>query len=384
MKPMYIYNAQLMTMCREDDFLIPNGYVKIENGVITEVSEGVPTDISDNDINAEGKILMPGLIDAHTHMGVIGSGEGEEGDDVNEFTDPVTPHLRAIDGVNPLDRYFEDARKSGVTAVVTGLGSTNPIGGDMILMKTAGIRADDMLIKKAGIKFALGENPKGCYSDRDEFPVTRMSTAAAIREALKKAKRYLEDIEAAEEGELPELDVRSEALIPLLKGEIPAHFHCHRLDDIFTATRICNEFSLSRLLIHCTEGHLGAEILGKDGESAVLGPIICDRGKPELRNITPKNAAELYKNGVKIAICTDHPEIPIDYLLTSAAVCVKHGLPREEALRAITVNPAEMLGVSDQIGCIKKGADADLVLMSGDPLDIMSEPLMVMIDGKIV
>lgn len=383
---MIIYNAKILPMDpdRSMPFSIDCGYAVIENGVIAEVCAGDPENISPDDINAGGHILMPGMIDAHTHMGIIGSGEGEEGDDVNEFTDPVTPHLRAMDGVNGMDPYFADALRTGVTAVVTGCGSTNPIGGDMILMKTAGRRVDDMLIKRAAIKFALGENPKGCYSDRDESPVTRMATAAAIREALKKAQRYMQDTENAEEDELPEFDAKSEALIPLLKGEISAHFHCHRIDDIFTAMRICREFSLPHLLIHCSEGHLAADILGNEHENAVMGPIICDRGKPELRNISLENAAKLYKNGVNVAICTDHPEVPIDYLPMSAAMCVKHGLPYEEGLRAVTSNPAAMLGMSGKIGSIVKGAAADMVIMSGDPLDIMTDALCVISDGRVV
>ena len=381
---MYIYNAEIITMDTKAPH-IPSGYVRVEKGKIREISAGAPEKISEGDINAGGNILMPGLIDIHTHMGFIGDGAGDEGIDVNEGSDPVMPQLRSVDGINFRDGYFADAVKAGVTSVVTGVGSLNPIGGDMLAIKTAARCLDEAVIRRSGIKFALGENPKSYYTERDEAPQTRMATAALIREALEKAKRYGEQLDRAEEPEdRPDYDIKSEALLPLLKGELRAHFHCHRADDIMTALRICDEFGLKPLLVHCTEGHLIADILGEKGAEAVVGPIICDRGKPELRNITPKNAAELYKNGVKIAICTDHPEIPIDYLLTSAAVCVKHGLPREEALRAITVNPAEMLGVSDQIGCIRKGADADLVLMSGDPLDIMSEPLMVMIDGKIV
>lgn len=380
---MYIYNARIFPMDAPE---ISQGYVKLENGLIAEVSAGTPGKLTEEDINADGKMLFPGFIDAHSHIGLIGSGMGMEGEDVNEDSDPVTPHLRTIDGLCFTDAYFKDAAASGVTCCVTGVGSSNAIGGDFIAVKTSGRCAEEMLIRTVGIKFALGENPKVTFSDKDSTPVTRMATAALMREALYKAKRYMEDKASAEENgeDAPDYDIKSEALIPLLKGELKAHFHCHRADDIMTALRIAKEFDLKCVLIHCTEGHKIADILGKENVSAVIGPVICDRGKPELAELTTANAGILYKNGVKTAICTDHPELPVQYLPASAAFCVKAGLPREEALKALTINSAEIAGIQDRAGSITAGKDADLVLWSCDPLEIMSEPLWTMINGKIV
>lgn len=378
---MYIYNAEIHTMEGVKPFV---GYVGFENGKITSVGEGEPADIHSDSFDAEGKKLFPGFIDPHSHIGLIGDGMGVEGEDVNEDTDPVTPQLRTIDGINCFDRCFSDAVSCGVTTAVTGVGSSNPIGGDFIAVKTHGRCADEMLIRKVGIKFALGENPKSTFSDKDSAPVTRMATAAIIREALFKAKRYLDDKNFANENDesLPEFDIKSEALIPLFEHKLKAHFHCHRADDIMTAVRISKEFGLDYVLIHCTEGHKIADILGREKASALTGPIICDRGKPELAELTTANAGVLAKNGVKVAICTDHPEIPVQYLAASAAYCVKAGLPKEEAMKALTINAAEIVGIADRVGSIKVGKDADFALFDGDPLEIMTNCSAVFIDGK--
>ncbi len=382
---MLIYNAEIYSS--DGTVMIPNGYVRCHNGRIACIGEGMPKEnISGKDVNAEGLRLYPGLIDIHTHMGLIGDGQDAEGEDVNEDSEPVTPHLRTIDGFCYTDGYFSDAIRAGITCCVTGVGSTNPIGGDLIAVKTAGRSPDEMLLKRVGIKFALGENPKSTFSERDAAPITRMATAALIREALFKAQRYMKDkSDALESGDsLPEFDMKSEALIPLLKNEIKAHFHCHRADDILTAVRIAEEFALEYVLIHCTEGHIAAEILGGKKASAVVGPIICDRGKPELSGQTLENAAILLKNGVNVAICTDHPEVPIQYLPASAAYCVKAGLPKAEAMRGITSRAAEIAGISDRVGEIATGMDGDMFLADGDPLDIMTDVKMTFINGKTV
>ena len=381
---MIIYNAKIYPM---DGDIIPRGYVRTENGKIAEVAHGTPKSVSSEDIDAQGMILMPGLVDIHTHMGFIGDGAGEECTDVNEGSDPITPQLRAIDGLNFRDGYFTDAVKAGVTSVVAGVGSLNPIGGDMIALKTSADCLDSAVIRTVGIKFAFGENPKSRYSENDDPPQTRMATAALIREALYKAKHYMQDKQAAEndpELSLPEYDIKCEALIPLLKGEVKAHMHCHRADDIMTALRICDEFSLKPLLVHCTEGYLIGDILAKRGAEVVVGPIISDRGKPELANLTPENAAKLFAAGIRPAICTDHPEVPINYLSLSAAICAKHGLPREAALSAITSRAAEIGSVSDRVGTLTVGKDADMILIDSDPLDVFSNVVMTVIDGKIV
>ncbi len=380
---MYIYNAQIFPM---DAAPIELGFIEINGKIISSVSAGMPENISDNDINANGMLVFPGFIDAHSHIGMLGDGMGAEGDDINEENDPITPHLRAIDALSFTDGYFMDAVKAGITTAVTGCGSANPIGGDMIAVKTHGVCADKMLLRKVGIKFALGENPKSTYSEKDTSPVTRMATAALIREALFKAKRYMDDKDEAlnNDESLPEFDMKSEALIPLLRHELKAHFHCHRADDIMTAVRLAKEFELDYVLVHCTEGHIIADLLGKKEASAIVGPVICDRGKPELARLTTANAGILYNNGVKIAICTDHPELPVQYLNTSAAYCVKAGLDRLEALKAITINPAVITGIWDRVGSVTVGKDADLIMLNGDPLDIMTDVVMTMINGQIV
>lgn len=383
---MKIYNVQIKTM--EKRRSIENGWIEIENGKIIAVEEGSPDVVGTEDLDGQGKLLIPGFIDAHTHLGIIENGIDFEGDDCNEATDPFTPQLRTIDGINPMDRCFEEAYKRGITSAVVAPGSANPCGGEIIAVKTYGRRIDDMIIKPVGIKFALGENPKRVYNDRDETPVTRMATAALIREGLTKAKRYLADIDAyeidKENNDMPEFDLKNHALIPLLRREISAHFHCHRADDMFTAVRIANEFDLKLVIVHATEGHLIADILGTEKLSAISGPVICDRCKPEMKGLELKNTAELIKNGVKTSICTDHPVIPIQYLPASAAMAVKGGLDSDIALEAITINAAEIAGIDDTTGSIAVGKDADLQLYCGNPLDIMNDPELVMINGKVL
>lgn len=383
---MKIYNVQIKTM--EKRRSIENGWIEIENGKIIAVEEGSPDVVGTEDLDGQGKLLIPGFIDAHTHLGIIENGIDFEGDDCNEATDPFTPQLRTIDGINPMDRCFEEAYKRGITSAVVAPGSANPCGGEIIAVKTYGRRIDDMIIKPVGIKFALGENPKRVYNDRDETPVTRMATAALIREGLTKAKRYLADIDAyeidKENNDMPEFDLKNHALIPLLRREISAHYHCHRADDMFTAVRIAKEFDLKLVIVHATEGHLIADILGTEKLSAISGPVICDRCKPEMKGLELKNTAELIKNGVKTSICTDHPVIPIQYLPASAAMAVKGGLDSDIALEAITINAAEIAGIDDTTGSIAVGKDADLQLYCGNPLDIMNDPELVMINGKVL
>lgn len=383
---MKIYNVQIKTM--DGGRTIPNGWIEVENGKITAVESGTPENITESDINGKSGLLLPGFIDAHTHLGIIENGIDFEGDDCNEATDPFTPQMRTIDGINPFDRCFKEARKRGITSVVVAPGSANPCGGEIIAMKTMGRRADDMLIKTTGIKFALGENPKRTYNDRDEMPVTRMATAAVIREGLAKAVRYLDDVNVFESDrenhDMPEYDIKCEALIPLLNGEIAAHFHCHRADDMFTALRISKEFGLKAVIVHATEGYLIADILGTEkGIAAISGPVICDRCKPEMKGLDIKNTAELVRNGVKTSICTDHPVIPIQYLPASAAMAVKGGLDYESALEAITIKAAEIADIDKTTGSITVGKDADIQLYHGNPLDIANEPELVMIGGKI-
>lgn len=382
---MRIYNVKIKTMTDIGD--IENGFIEYENGIFTKVCAGTPADISENDFDGKGGLLMPGFIDAHTHLGIIENGIDFEGDDCNEATDPFTPHLRVIDGINPLDRCFSEAVSRGITCAVISPGSANPCGGEIIAAKTSGRRIDDMILRKIGIKFALGENPKRVYNDRDETPVTRMATAAVIREGLAKAKRYLDDLNEyendSENSDMPELDMKNESLVPLLRKEISAHFHCHRADDIFTALRISKEYDINPVIVHATEGHLVADILGKENVTAIAGPLLCDRCKPEMNALELKNVSELVKNGVKTAICTDHTVIPIQYLPTCATLAIKGGLSYEDALKAITSNAAEAAGISDRVGSIEVGKDADFQIYKNgeNPLDILSEPKIVVADG---
>ncbi len=392
---MIIKNVKIKTMTGSD---IENGYVRFTDKITELGSMDELSPMIEEVIDGTGKTLYPGFVDAHCHLGMWSDGLSMqlEGDDGNETTDPCTPHLRAIDSINAMDKCFADAVSAGVTCVCTGVGSANAIGGSFALIKTFGSKRVDKLIVKnpIAIKFALGENPKSTYNDRDEAPVTRMATAALIREQLQKALRYKQDLDeyASKKGtddevSKPDFDAKCEALLPLFSGDrrrkLKAHFHCHRADDIFTAIRIAKEFSLDYVLIHCTDGGIIPEELAEDSPAVVLGPLFGDRGKPELAHhdiATPRILAE---HGIKAAICTDHPETPIQHLPLTAALAVRGGLPREDALKAITINAAEILGAADRIGSIEVGKDADFTLFSGDPLDLTVTPDLVIVGGKV-
>ncbi|MBQ9948153.1 MAG: amidohydrolase family protein [Oscillospiraceae bacterium] len=388
---MVIKNVKICSMAGKD---IENGFVRISGGIFSEVGSMTEyRDTEDEITDGCGLSLYPGFIDAHCHIGMWNDGLTFEGEDGNEDTDPSTPHLRALDSIDPMDRCFSDAISAGVTSVCTGVGSANPIGGSFVIMKTWGSKRIDKLIVKspAAIKFALGENPKNTYNDRDESPVTRMATAAVIREQLMKAKRYLADKKEYErlkgtddEISEPDYDIKCEALLPLFAEEnkLKAHFHCHRADDIFTAVRLSKEFGLDYVLIHCTDGAVIADELAEDCPAVVTGPLFGDRGKPELRNHDIKTPCVLSENGIKCAICTDHPETPIQYLPLTAALAVRGGLSRDEALRGITIYAAETIGISDILGSIEVGKQADFSLFKGDPLDLTVTPEMVFIEGR--
>lgn len=382
---MLIINARIFTM--EGD-PIENGFVRFEDGKFTEV--GPMTALADTEgaFDAEGRSLYPGFIDAHCHLGMWEDGLGFEGDDGNEETDPVTPQLRAVDAVNPMDRCFKEAAMAGVTTVLTGPGSGNPIGGQWLAMKTGGRRVDDMLVEEyAGMKFAFGENPKTVYHEKSQSPNTRMATAAIIREQLKKAQHYMKDLDAAladDELDEPEFDAKCEALLPLLRREKKAFIHCHRADDIFTAVRIAKEFDLDYVIVHCTEGWMVADILKAEGVNAVCGPILCDRSKPELRNLNTAGMAKMFEQGMETALCTDHPVIPIQYLPLCAGVAVGAGLPWYEGLKSITVNAARIAGIADRVGSVAPGKDADFTLYSTDPFLPYSRPDKVFILGSEV
>lgn len=384
---MIIINAEIHTM-DENNTVIKNGYIEYYDGKIKDIGDMKElTHISSEIFDAENLPLYPGFVDAHTHLGMFGDSLTFEGDDGNEDTDPVMPQLRAIDSINPMDGYFYEALSSGITTVITGPGSADPVAGQAAAIKTYGKRIDKMIVKApVGIKFALGENPKSTYNDKEQTPVTRMATAALIREILSKGRKYYKDkcnYERDKENfDEPEYDIKNEALIPLFKKEIPAHFHVHRADDIFTAIRISKEFDIEYVLVHATEAHMICDELLEENFSGILsGPILTDRSKPELKNQSSCAPNILSSNGIKTAIITDHPETPIQYLLLCAAVAVKYGMDREEAIRAVTINPAQICGIDDRVGSLETGKDADMVIFSGDPIDILNFPKAVIVDG---
>ena len=384
---MLIIHANIHTM--RDRRVIADGFLRIEGTKIAEIGEMAALgEIPADALDLGGAACYPGFIDAHTHLGMWEDGLGFEGDDGNEDTDPATPHLRAIDAVNPMDRCFAEALDAGVTTVMTGPGSANPIAGQMAALKTHGVRVDDMVVRApAGIKFALGENPKTTYHEKNQGPVTRMATAAIIREQLFKAQRYqAQQTENAYDAEIdpPDYDIKCEALLPLLQRKIKAHFHAHRLDDIFTAVRIAQEFELDYTIIHGTQGYRAAGELAQAGVTVLSGPLICDRSKPELRDLTPAAPAALAQAGVRLAIITDHPVVPVQYLPVCAALAVREGLDPDTALEAITVSAAEICGIADRVGTLESGKDADLVVFDTPPLSLESRPRMVFINGKQV
>ena len=384
---MVIYNGIVHPM---DGPVIERGFVAFEGDKITGVGpmEALPQFSPEEGLDAEGGHILPGFIDAHCHLGLFGDALGFEADDGNESTDPSTPHLRAIDGVNPLDRAFREAREGGVTTVLTGPGSANPIAGQFAALKTDGRWVDEMVVKApACMKFALGENPKSVYNERKETPVTRMATAAIIRENLARAQEYQDKQSKAEEDpeeDMPDYDARLEALVPVVTGDLPAHFHAHRSDDIATAVRIAGEFGLKLTVVHGTEGYLVADLLAQAGVPVITGPCLTDRSKPELAGQSLENPARLRAAGVQVAICTDHPETPIQYLPLCAAMAVRGGMEPEDALAAITRDAAEIAGLEKRVGTLTPGKDADVVVTSGHPFDWNGRVKAVFLNGKRV
>lgn len=380
-----IINGYIKTMDGED---IKNGQILMENGIIKAIGNNLLIPEDAEVIDAEGLLVTPGFIDAHCHIGLWEEGIGFEGEDGNEAVEPITPHLRAIDGINPMDQGFQDAREGGVTSAVTGPGSANVIGGTFAAIKTYGKRIDDMIIKEpVAMKIAFGENPKRVYDEQHKSPVTRMAVAALLRETLFEAKKYMEDIEASKEDpdQKPDFDMKLDAMLPVLKREIPLKAHAHRTDDIFTALRIAKEFNLDITLDHCTEGHLIVDELKAAGKPCLVGPTFGSRTKVELRNKSFETPKILTDAGIKVAIITDSNVIPIQHINMCAGMAVKAGLSEEEAWKAITIYPAEITGIDDRVGSLKVGKDADIAIFKGNPLlDIDYETVMTIIDGKVV
>ncbi len=374
---MKIINAKIYTMSGS---VIQNGYVEFDDK-INDVGS-FDGSVTGDELDAKGNMLFPGFIDAHTHLGICEDSIGFEGDDCNEMTDPCTPHLRAIDAVNVFDICFKEALAAGITTVLTGPGSANPIAGQVVAMKTYGSSIDSMIIKApVAMKMALGENPKTVYNEKKATPSTRMATAAIIREQLTRAKEYIEK-RGLDKSE--KFDAKLEALSRLFIDKLPAHIHAHRADDIFTAMRIAEEFNFNYSIVHCTQGHLLAKELAERGVTVMSGPLFSDRSKLELKGSTPATPGVLCKAGVKTAIITDHPVTPIQYLPMCAGLAVREGMDYYEALKSITIWPAEICGISNRVGSIEKGKDADLVLFQHDPLTLAAKPVMVVAAGKII
>ncbi len=367
---------------------IDGGTVLVQEGKITAVGAAVVIPPGVRVVDAAGSWVLPGFIDAHAHVGVHEEGEGWAGNDTNEMTNPVMAQVRAIDAINPADLGFRDAISGGVLAVNVNPGSGNPIGGQTAALKTFGRSVDEMLLRApAGLKSALGENPKRVWGEQKHTPATRLGTAAVIRGAFVDTANYLARIEnerakPAEQRRVVNRDLKLEAIAKVLHGEIPWRQHCHRADDIATALRIADEFGYHLVIDHGTEAHLLADVLAARGIPVIIGPLFTSRSKVELRNRSLANPGKLARAGVTIAITTDHPVVPIHFLVHQAAFAVREGLDAGTAIEALTINPARIVGIDNRLGSIEVGKDGDLVVWSGDPLDVLSKVQFAFIEGK--
>lgn len=361
------------------------GELRIRDGRFCECEESeIP--LAEERIEFPGAFITAGLIDAHSHLGMWEEGLGTEGADGNETTDPLTPQVRAIDGINPMDAALSEALRGGVTTVASGPGSTNPMGGQWLAMKTAGRVLDRMVLNPyLAQKCALGENPKRCYASLSKAPVTRMGTASMIRTILAEAVDYDERLKAAKTClEKPAYNAKLEALRPVIRGEIPLKVHAHRADDILTAIRIGKEFKLKMTLDHCTEGHLIAEAIAESGYPVIVGPTFGFRSKVELREKSFATVKSLLEQGILLAIMTDHPVLPQDSLRLWAIAATTYGVSPADALAIITSNPARILGLDYRVGSLEAGKDADFVVWDRHPLEPMAEVLATFIEGKCV
>ena len=378
----FIKNAYLKPMAVPD---IPEGCLLIDdNGKIAGVGKDLPIPEEATVIDAGGRLVTPGCVDAHCHIGLDNEATGWEGRDYNEMVDPITPQMRAIDSIDPMDEAFPNALRGGVTTACTGPGSANVVGGTFVAIKLYGKRVDKMIVKEPlAMKCAFGENPKRCYGQAGKkAPMTRMGTAALLRELLFKARIYADKKDAGEE---PSFDMKLEAMLPVMRGQIPLKAHAHRADDILTSIRIAREFGLKLTLDHCTDGALIADELAEEGFCAFVGPTLGNKSKIELKNKSFTTPAVLHEAGVNVSIITDAPVIPLQYLPMCAGLAVSSGLDMEEAWRAITINPANATGIGDRVGTLEPGKDADVVIWTADPLtSVGAEAYITIVDGQIV
>ncbi len=384
---MYIIGGTIKTMAGGD---ILDGCIRIENGKIAEIGKRDEVDFhpvsGERVIEIRKGIIMPGIIEAHCHMGISEEKKGMEGDDCNETVDPMTPQLRAIDAINTMDAAFDDAVRAGITSAMIGPGSSNVVGGQFVFLKTKGRRVDDLVVKApAAMKVAFGENPKVNYSGQGKSPSTRMAIAAMLREELTQAFSYEEKKrKALQNGEDFQEDFAMECWLPVVRREIPLKAHVHRVDDIFTAVRIAREFRLKMTLDHCSEGHLIAEELAKEGFPAIVGPDLASRSKIEVQNMAFKTVGVLNKAGLMTAVTTDHPVSLIQSLPLCAGLAVKAGLDMEEGYKAITIHPAVICGVDHRVGSLEAGKDADIAVFDGNPMEVFTNTLYTIIDGQVV
>lgn len=380
-----IKNGRILTMAGQS---FDKGCILISQGKIIEIGEEIEEEEGMDIIDAEGGWVMPGIIEAHCHVGITEEKKGMEGDDCNEMTTPITPFLRALDGINTLDAAFDDAIRAGITAIMVGPGSSNVVGGQFVMLKTKGRVIDEIVLKQpAAMKVAFGENPKKEYGGKDKMPCTRMAIAGLLREELFKATVYKKEKEKAlKEGKESEfkLDFRLEPWLPVLNREIPLKAHVHRADDILTAIRIANEFNLRMTLDHCSEGYLIPEEVARSGFPAIVGPALTTRNKIEVQNVSFKTPGILREQGTLIAITTDHPVTPVQYLPKCAGFAVRDGLPLEEGLKAITIYPAQICGVEERIGSLEVGKDADIAIFDDNPMQTLTHTLYTLINGEVV
>ena len=378
---MVIINGKILPMEGKN---IENGFVRIKGNKIAELGDMSEYESKKEDevLDVHGAWVLPGLIESHTHIGITEEKWGTIGDDCNEETLPVTPTLRAIDAVNPMDPAFHDAIGAGITSDMVGPGCAIVVGGQFVFMKTQGRCIDNMIVKSpAAMKVAFGENPKTNYGNKDQLPSTRMGIAALLRKTLYEAVQYKTDKES---GKLPQTDFEMEPWIPVLNREIPLKAHAHRTDDILTAIRIAEEFQVDITIDHGTESHLIADEVKASGFPVIVGPDLTARSKIEVKNMDFKTNKILHDAGVLFSITTDHPVSLIQYLPLCAGLAVKHGLPVEEGLKAITINAARICRVDDRVGSLKKGKDADIAIFSGNPLEVFTETLYTIIDGQVI
>ncbi len=382
-----IKNAKIFTM-EEETGVLEKGTVLVEDDIIRDVGENLSVPESARVINAEGYMLFPGFIEPHCHMGITEEKKGREGDDCNECVDPLTPYLRAIDAINPMDAAFHNAVSAGITSAMIGPGSSNVVGGQFAFVKTHGRCIDDMIrLAPAAMKIAFGENPKMNYGMKDNTPYTRMAIAGMLREELLCARNYVKKYPCAPapgKEESPEDEFRYGCYRDVFSGKIPLKAHAHRADDILTAIRIAEEFGLEMTLDHCSEGHLIAERIAESGFPAIVGPDLASRNKIEVQNMAFKTAGELEKAGVTVAVTTDHPVSLIQSLPLCSALAVKEGLSSEGGLRALTIHAARICRMDHAVGSIRVGKKADMVLFRGHPFETFSKVLFTMIDGEIV